>query len=634
MPFQPFSGSGNGMDFAQYVAGRRKAMKKILVIMAVLLFSASFVMAEEEQAYTNLSVARLSFLTGNTYLQRAADLAYEDGQVNAPITEGDRLGTTGGRAEVALNRGNFLRLDTDTKVDFLNLPDKNTTLTRMKVWTGNVYLSIQSLLKEKAFEVHTPDASIYVLEEGLFRMDVMENEKTEILVFEGAVEVAGQDGSNILSGGQKIEVADGRFLSRPTRLMAAADDNFDAWNTDREALTRKQLASHYLPEDLWEYEYELDQYGDWRLMPSYGYVWIPRGLGSSWRPYYHGRWSWIPFCGWTWVGYDPWGWAPYHYGRWQWDPMFGWYWIPTSIWGPAWVSWWWGWDYYGWAPLGWYGYPGVIINNRYYDRYHGDYPYDSRALTVVHKNQLKAPDVSKVVVSSDKLRSVEKIAMTTDGRLAPRPEGFRNVSIEKLNNGRVFLRSTGSSGSDERLIRGRTTGTATEDSGRGTTVQKRDTNTTQSQGRSGGQDSSATPRRITERPSRDDGSSNSGQGQGTSQGNSGERKIRKKNDGQESSASASFRSNSFSGYPSSLEGSSSGYSVRSSSIYNSIFRLRSSARSTILSSYGNRSTSRSSSGSSSISRSSSSSRSSRSSSSSSRSSSGRSSSSGSVRRKN
>jgi hypothetical protein len=549
------------------------------------------------------------------------------------VTEGDRLGTTGGRAEVALGRGNFLRLDTDTKVDFLNLPKKNTEQTRLKVWTGNVYLSVQSLLKEKSCEIHTSDASLYVLEKGLFRVDVLENEKTEVLVFEGAVEVAGQEGSNILSRGQKIEVAGGRFLSRPTRFLAAADDTFDEWNTDREALTRKQMASHYLSEDLWEYEYELDQYGDWRLMPSYGYVWIPRGMGPGWRPYHHGHWTWIPFCGWTWVGYDAWGWAPYHYGRWQWDPMFGWYWIPTSIWGPAWVSWWWGWDYYGWAPLGWYGYPGVIINNRFYDRHHGDYPYDSRALTVVHKNQLKAPDVSKVAVSPDKLRSVEKITMTTDARLAPRPEGFRAVSIEKLNDGRVFLRNTGSSGSDERLIRSRTTGSSGEDSGRGTTIRKRDSSEGQSQGRSEGQDSSVTPRRITERPSRDSGSSNStGQEQGTSQGSSGERKIRKKGEGEEPSSSASFRPDSFSGTPSSSEGSSSGYSSRSSSVYNSIFRSGSSTRSTTLGSYGKGSSSRSSSGSSTISRSSSSSRSSGSSS---RSSSGRSSSSsGSVRRKN
>jgi len=594
-------------------------MKKALVMASILLLSAAFVWAEEEQVYSNKSVARLNFVKGNTYLQRAADLAYEEGQVNAPVTEGDRLGTTDGRAEVALGRGNYLRLNTDTKVDFLNFPKKNADQTRLKVWTGSVYLSLDSLIKEKCYEVHTSDASIYVLEKGLFRVDVLENEKTEVQVFEGAVEVAGEGGSNILSSGQKIELAGGRFLSRPDRLVAAAEDNFDTWNTERETLLRKQLAQHYLPEELWEYEPELDQYGDWRTMPAYGNVWIPRGLGPDWRPYSFGHWVWIPFCGWTWVGYDPWGWAPFHYGRWQWDAFYGWYWIPTTIWGPAWVSWWWGWDYYGWAPLGWYGYPGVIINNRYYDRYNGDYPYNSRALTVVHKNQLKAPDVSKVIVSSDKLRAVDKIAMTTDTRLSPRPEGFKAVSIEKLDNGRVFLRNTGSAGSEERVIRGRnsSTGSSTsvEETGKGAVIRKRDS--------AEGQDSDRSTRRVTERPSRESGSSNTGQGQGTSQSNSGERKIRKKGEGDESSASGSFRPNSFSGYPSSSEGSSSGYTGRSSSFYNSIFRSGSSARSTTLGSYSKGSASRSSSGSSTFSRSSS------------RSSSGRSSSSsGSVRRKN
>ncbi len=609
-------------------------MRKIFIIAAIMLFSAAFVLADEEQAYTNASVARLSFLTGNTYLQRAADLAYEDGQVNAPVTEGDRLGTTDGRVEVALGSANFLRLDLDTKVDFLNLPKKGSTLTGLKIWTGNIYLSLQSLVKEKSCEVHTPDASIYILEKGLFRVDVVEGERTEVLVFEGAVEVAGQEGSNILSDGQKIEVARGRFLSRPTRLVASADDTFDEWNTDREAMARKTLSSHYLPEDLWEYEYELDQYGDWRDMSPYGHVWIPRGVGSDWRPYHYGRWTWIPFCGWTWVGYDPWGWAPFHYGRWQWDPWYGWYWIPTNIWGPAWVSWWWGWDYYGWAPLGWYGYPGVILHNRYYDHHYGDYPHDSRAWTVIHKNQLKAPDVSKVVVNADRLKSVEKISMTTDAHLAPRPEISRAVSIEKLNNGRVFLRTTtGSGASEERVIRGRTSTSTSggQDSGQGTVIHRRDSGQGQTSGESQGQDSGRSTRRVIERTSRDTGSKTSGQEQGTSQGSSQERRIRKKDDDQDSSASGASVSNGTSGATSSYYRSSQGYSSRSTSITNQIFRYGTSRPSTTLGSSWRGSSSRSFSSSISTSRSSSGSHSS----SSSRSSSGSShSSSSGSRRKN
>lgn len=114
-------------------------------------------------------------------------------------------------------------------------------------------------------------------------------------------------------------------------------------------------------------------------------------MADDWRPYYYGRWVWVPLTGWTWVPYEPWGWVAFHYGRWHWAVGIGWYWIPHYAWGPAWVSWWWDMDYFCWAPLGWYGYPVVVINNVFYDRYTGAYPIHSRALVAVRKDQAPGP---------------------------------------------------------------------------------------------------------------------------------------------------------------------------------------------------------------------------------------------------
>lgn len=535
-------------------------MKK-LSLSAILLILAAFpVLAQDEVSYTNDSVARLNHLSGTAYLQRAADLGYEECQINMPVSSGDRLGTAEGRVEVSLGRRNYIRLDADTKVDFLDFPDKRSNITRIKVWAGNIYVALDSLLGEKAFEIHTADASVYFLERGLVRFDVLENDRTAILVFEGTVEVAGGEGSNILGAGQKIEVAGGRFLSRPGRFVASAEDAFDEWNAGRDALVDRKAAGRYLSEELWEYESELDAYGDWHTMAPYGHVWIPRGMDAGWRPYTYGRWTWIPFCGWTWISYAPWGWAPFHYGRWQWDPYYGWYWIPTSVWGPAWVSWWWGWDYYGWAPLSWYGYPGVILHNRYYDRYHGDYPRHSRALTVVRKNQLKAPDVSRVAVVPDNLGDAGKIAMTTDIRLAPKPESVRGVAVEKLEGGRVLLRSRDVSSSEERVIRSPGSISGAE-SDRGTTVRGRVESAPRSAEKSapqaGEKASDRSSPRVLERPSRTEPQGKSAK----TDASSGERKIRKKNDESEGGA---FRSSTY-GYPSSIESSGSRTEGRSSS---------------------------------------------------------------------
>jgi hypothetical protein len=480
-------------------------MRKLVLIIALLVVLSVIAFGQEEQKYTNESVARLSFLDGKTFVQRASDLGYEEGALNMPITEGDRLGTAEGRAEVFLGKGNYIRLDQNTKVDFLNLPKKGYDRIRLRVWAGNVYLNVNRLAQEKDIEVHTSDVSVYVLEKGLYRIDVNENAATEVMVFEGVLEAAGEEGSNMINAGQRAEIADGRFTSRPTRFVAAADDTFGQWNQSRDALLRKEFAQRHLTGDLEDYEGELDQYGTWSYLPEYGNVWIPGGIGPGWRPYYYGRWNWLPICGWTWMSYDPWGWAPYHYGRWGWNMGLGWYWMPSNIWGPAWVNWWWNDDYFGWAPLGFYGMPIVIIDNFYYDRWGSDrdYPWNSRALTVIHKNQLTAHDMSKIALTGDSLKTVGKISLTGDRMLAPRTGRGSGLVMEKLDGNRIMIKSPGREAGTGEVVRskgGTTGGSGQADKTSGSTdsrkvIERSSGGTISSQGTTSS-GTSSTPRKI------------------------------------------------------------------------------------------------------------------------------------------
>jgi hypothetical protein len=182
-------------------------MKKTLIIAAAILLTVAGVYAQETQApspqntqeikdakYTNESIARLSFVEGKVFVQRASDLGFEEGALNMPISEGDRIGTSEGRAEVHFGKGNYIRLDNETKVDVLNLPKKDDDVARIRVWSGNIYLTVGTLKKEKAIELHTADSSFYVLDRGIYRIDVRENKDTEIQVFQGLIEAAGEEG--------------------------------------------------------------------------------------------------------------------------------------------------------------------------------------------------------------------------------------------------------------------------------------------------------------------------------------------------------------------------------------------------------------------------------------------------------
>jgi len=416
-------------------------MKKASRLVLLLLLSIPPLSASENIAYAGTSVARLTCVQGSSFIQRASDLACEEGVVNMPIGEGDRIGTTEGRIEIFLGRGNYVRIDNDSKVDFLSLPSKLSDLIRMRLWSGSLYLSVGFLENEKAIEIHSSDVSLYILDEGLYRIDVRPDRETEIFVFEGLLEAAGESGSLLIKEAQRMEARDGLFTGGPAGFYVTAGDSFDQWSEYRDSVVRRHAARTYLPGEMRDFERELAVHGHWTSVSPYGNVWVPHGVPPHWRPYTNGRWVWMSICGWTWLPYEPWGWVTFHYGRWHWNMGIGWHWIPTHAWGPAWVGWYWGHDYCGWAPLSYHGYPGVIINNVYYSRYEGDYhPYTSRALTIVHKNQLRARHISKAALTAQSIKGIEKIQLKNN---SPAPNSMKKeLSVEKLEGGKLFLRHT------------------------------------------------------------------------------------------------------------------------------------------------------------------------------------------------
>jgi len=427
--------------------------KTALSLITLILFFWPLVLSAMEQdgEYYQYSFARLSFVKGSVVLERAADLGSEEGVVNLAITEGDKLVVGDGRAEVHFGRKNYLRLDRGTEVEFSNLPRRDDDRTRLHLLIGRAYLRLNFLEEEKTFEVHTPDASFYILEEGLFRFDVKENRETELSVIEGSVEAAGETGSQLVSSRESLVASNGHLGSQG--MISSRRDDFADWNDDRDALHRQYVSKRYLPSELEDYESELASNGYWAYERPFGYVWVPYIYYNDWRPYHYGRWVWYPLCGWSWVSYEPWGWCTYHYGRWHWRLGLGWYWIPHTHWGPAWVHWYWGYDYVGWCPLSWYNRPVVIVNNYFYDRYHSPYyPASSRALTVVHKNQLQNRDVSHVALSrveASRLGQISLQAKAPDIKPVVNRANVQNVASGRISSSspiRQFSKSPAVSG--------------------------------------------------------------------------------------------------------------------------------------------------------------------------------------------
>ncbi|GEM_PF-1556082 len=345
--------------------------------------------------------ARLNYLSGQVLIERAGGEGYEDAALNMPIEEGDRVITADGRAEIYVGFSTYLRLDRNTKMDLLVLPSQGgrTTLVARLIY-GRVYLvSFRERLKTT---IEVSDAEFRPLEKGSYII-VRDQGYMEFQVLRGYAELrAGRESLDIAEN-ERVYIR-GYEIFGPERIRGFSDD-FYRWNMDRDRrISEGYSYSRYLPPELSDYGWELSRYGRWRYLPPYGWVWVPSSYPCpDWRPYYYGRWVWVP-GGWFWVGYEPWGWVVYHYGRWGWRAGIGWYWIPRPHWSYAWVDWFWFDDYIGWVPIDIYGRPIVIINNVIYTSY--DYiPIHSYSVVVVRKDMMVAPNIRRVALRKDQLRS-------------------------------------------------------------------------------------------------------------------------------------------------------------------------------------------------------------------------------------
>ena len=160
-------------------------MRKIAWIIVGMALCWPFRLSAQSESYDGASFARVTYVKGEVTVARAGDLGSEEASVNLALVEGDRIASREGRAEVDFGRKNFLRLDRGTEVEFSNLPRGGDDRTRLHLLSGRIYLRVNNLDQEKNIEIHTPDASYYILEEGLFRFEVRPNAETELAVIEG-----------------------------------------------------------------------------------------------------------------------------------------------------------------------------------------------------------------------------------------------------------------------------------------------------------------------------------------------------------------------------------------------------------------------------------------------------------------
>lgn len=199
---------------------------------------------------------------------------------------GDKVSTgTGGKAEILLNPGSFVRLAENSSFEF-----STTSLEdlQLKLTSGSAMFEVITA-DDFTFAVNTPKAKFYIVKTGVYRVNVLSDGAGAIEVWKGRAEV-GANAAEIKSGKQATvsdnQVAVAKFdrddkdaleIFSKSRAKELAKINARLENGSvRTSLMNSFARTHW---SLY------DSYGLWVFNPAFGsYCFLPFGYGWN-SPY-------------------------------------------------------------------------------------------------------------------------------------------------------------------------------------------------------------------------------------------------------------------------------------------------------------------------------------------------------------
>jgi hypothetical protein len=298
-----------------------------VLILAIFALVASL----SAMADSHVRIVRLSYIEGGVQISHGSGGAYEKAIVNLPITEGAKLKTSDGRAEVEFEDGSTLRIVADSTVEFsqLSLRDSGAKVSDLKVTNGTAYVNFTGT-KNDEFSVSFANQKIALTRAAHLRI-LIGDEDSSVGVFKGLIQVDGPSGAIEV---KKNQTASFDANSDQHQLAKNIDETpYDSWDDQQNEYHSRYAAKSYNNYSPYAYgTTDLSYYGNFFNAPGYGRVWQPYLAGMGWDPFMDGAWAFNPGFGFGWVSAYPWGWTPYHYGTWLFLPGYGWAWQPGGAW--------------------------------------------------------------------------------------------------------------------------------------------------------------------------------------------------------------------------------------------------------------------------------------------------------------
>ena len=199
---------------------------------AVILCCSSVIFAQNREKFViSAKAGGINAITGQADVHAKGESDWQQLSITDDLEAGDRVRTANdGRVEILLNPGSYLRVGGDSEVELSNNTLDNLEL-RLLRGTAIVEATGADGL-ELNINISTPHTKLAIVRQGLYRLNVVPNDATELIVRKGRVILS--DSHTKVKGGNKVVFsATNVTVAKLTNEEKKVQEPVDNWSKER-----------------------------------------------------------------------------------------------------------------------------------------------------------------------------------------------------------------------------------------------------------------------------------------------------------------------------------------------------------------------------------------------------------------
>jgi hypothetical protein len=200
---------------------------------AIILCCSNVIFAQNREKFViSAKAGGINAITGQADVHPKGESEWQQLSITDDLDAGDRVRTANdGRVEILLNPGSYLRVGGDSEVEL-----SNNTLANLEVrllrGTAIVEATGADGL-ELNINISTPHTKLAIVRQGLYRLNVIPNDATELIVRKGRVILSDDSHTKVKEGNKVVFSATNVSVAKLTKEEKKAEEDIDNWSKQR-----------------------------------------------------------------------------------------------------------------------------------------------------------------------------------------------------------------------------------------------------------------------------------------------------------------------------------------------------------------------------------------------------------------